>query len=66
MRRPRPGGGPLRLSAEGGAEEADPAVYASALHAWLAAGKSPGELVGRGLTVRTGTVAHRVAVTAAD
>ncbi|MBD0747773.1 hypothetical protein [Streptomyces sp. CBMA152] len=40
----------------------DPAAYASALHAWLAAGKSLDELTERGLTVRTGAVAHQVRV----
>ncbi|WP_315888604.1 hypothetical protein [Streptomyces sp. P17] len=43
--------------------DADPAVYASALHAWLSSGKSPAELYGRGLTVRTGATAHAVTVT---
>ncbi len=42
---------------------ADPAAYASALHAWLAAGKEPADLAG-GLTVWTGGAAHQVSVTA--
>ncbi|EGX59653.1 hypothetical protein SZN_11918 [Streptomyces zinciresistens K42] len=50
----------LHLDAE--AQGADPAVYASALHAWLALGKDPADLAG-GLTVRTGRTAHRVSVT---
>ena len=54
----------LRLEAGSGAD-ADPAVYASALHAWLGAGKSLEELFGRGLVVRTGGSAHPVTVTAA-
>ncbi|WP_328500783.1 hypothetical protein OG828_09340 [Streptomyces sp. NBC_00457] len=53
----------LRLDAGPGAD-ADRAVYASALHAWLAAGKSSEELVAQGLTVRTGEVVHPVTVTA--
>ncbi|MGP4007304.1 hypothetical protein [Streptomyces sp. 4N124] len=52
----------LRLDAGPGAD-ADPAVYASALHAWLAVGKSSEELVAQGLTVRTGDVVHPVTVT---
>ncbi|WP_324617247.1 hypothetical protein [Streptomyces bicolor] len=51
----------LRLVAGPGAD-ADPAVYASALHAWLAAGKAPEELFGQGLVVRTGATAHPVDV----
>jgi hypothetical protein len=42
--------------------DADPVAYACALYAWLAAGKSPEELGGQGLTVRTGRIAHRVRV----
>ncbi|MFV0132671.1 hypothetical protein ACLGIH_05385 [Streptomyces sp. HMX87] len=61
--RPR-GGALLRLTAGPGAG-ADPAAYASALHAWLAAGKAPDELFERGLTVRTGAAAHPVTVTPA-
>ncbi|MGI5193519.1 hypothetical protein ACQEVY_07735 [Streptomyces sp. CA-288835] len=51
----------LALTAE---STADPAAYASALHAWLAAGKSVEELVtgGGGLTVRTGSTVHQVRV----
>ncbi|MEU0740420.1 hypothetical protein [Streptomyces sp. NPDC006134] len=51
----------LRLTAGPGAD-ADPAVYASALHAWLAAGRALEELTGRGLTIRTGGTAHPVTV----
>ena len=54
----------LRLAAGPGAD-ADPAAYASALHAWLAAGKSPDELLTAGLTVRVGNTAHPVTVTPA-
>ncbi|MER5225010.1 hypothetical protein [Streptomyces flaveus] len=50
----------LDLTAE---STADPAAYASALHAWLAAGKSVEELLTDGLTVRTGASVHRVRVT---
>ncbi|MEU9896456.1 hypothetical protein ACIBCS_25385 [Streptomyces phaeochromogenes] len=50
----------LRLTAE---SAADPALYASALHAWLAAGKSVEELMPEGLTVRTGSAVHSVQVT---
>ncbi|MFH9684856.1 hypothetical protein ACH4LE_00720 [Streptomyces sp. NPDC017413] len=57
------GGALLRLT--GGPEaDADPAVYASAVHAWLAAGGTLAALVADGLTVRTGSTAHHVAVTA--
>lgn len=52
----------LHLRAEPGAN-ADPAAYASALHAWLASGKSLHEVVTQGLTVHTGGVVHRVGVT---
>ncbi|MFI9168699.1 hypothetical protein [Streptomyces lincolnensis] len=55
-------GASLRLTA-GPDADADPAVYASAVHAWLAAGKSSEELLGQGLTVRTGAVAYPVTVT---
>ncbi|WP_242552573.1 hypothetical protein, partial [Streptomyces beijiangensis] len=41
----------------------DPATASSALHAWLAAGKSLAELERYGMTVRTGATAHRVDVT---
>ncbi|WP_405769548.1 hypothetical protein [Streptomyces sp. NBC_01538] len=50
----------LRLDAD--PQAADPAVYASALHAWLALGKDPAGLAG-GLTVWTGQTAHQVTVT---
>ncbi|WP_326758467.1 hypothetical protein OHB35_09885 [Streptomyces phaeochromogenes] len=56
----------LRLtadSAESAEPTADPAMYASALHAWLAAGKSVEELMPEGLTVRTGAAVHSVQVT---
>ena len=53
----------LRLTGEPSAADADPAAYASALHAWLAAGKSLSELVTQGLTVRTGSAVHRVRIT---
>ena len=49
----------LHLTAE---STADPSVYASALHAWLAAGKSVEELIPEGLTVRTGAAVHSVRV----
>ncbi|MEW1825058.1 hypothetical protein [Streptomyces sp. NPDC088196] len=52
----------LHLRAEPGAD-ADAAAYASALHAWLASGKSLHEVVTQGLTVHTGGVVHRVGVT---
>ncbi|WP_371663767.1 hypothetical protein [Streptomyces sp. NBC_00280] len=52
----------LWIRAESDAD-ADPAVYASALYAWLAAGRSLDELVVRGLTVRTGAFTHRTTVT---
>ncbi|MEV4437601.1 hypothetical protein AB0K09_01070 [Streptomyces sp. NPDC049577] len=42
----------------------DPAAYASALHAWLAAGKALPE-TGDGMTVVTGTSRHRITVTPA-
>ncbi|MFF3705506.1 hypothetical protein [Streptomyces phaeochromogenes] len=53
----------LRLTADSAEPTADPAVYASALHAWLAAGKSVDELIPEGLTVRTGAAVHSVQVT---
>ncbi|MFF2066563.1 hypothetical protein ACFVWZ_32960 [Streptomyces sp. NPDC058200] len=54
----------LRLSCDpAAADPADPAAYASALHAWLAAGKAPEDLSAAGMTVRTGACAHRVSVT---
>ncbi|MFF2848427.1 hypothetical protein ACFVT5_19200 [Streptomyces sp. NPDC058001] len=43
--------------------DADPAAYASALHTLLAAGHPVDALAADGLTVRTGTAAHRVTVT---
>ncbi|WP_229924937.1 hypothetical protein [Streptomyces sulfonofaciens] len=51
----------VRLTA--GPRGADPAVYASALHAWLADGRSLEELSGEGMAVHTGHGTHRVAVT---
>jgi hypothetical protein len=51
----------LRLHAESGSD-ADPAADASALHAWLAAGKSLNEVLAHGLTVHTGGTVHRVRV----
>ncbi|MFF1676311.1 hypothetical protein ACFVYG_09800 [Streptomyces sp. NPDC058256] len=56
----------LRLTGEPSAADADPAAYASALHAWLAAGKSLDELAVQGLTVRTGPAVHRVRITPED
>ncbi|MEV2194759.1 hypothetical protein AB0I02_27780 [Streptomyces phaeochromogenes] len=53
----------LCLTAESAEPTADPAVYASALHAWLAAGKAVEELIPEGLTVRTGAAVHSVQVT---
>ncbi|WP_406141573.1 hypothetical protein OH828_05680 [Streptomyces anulatus] len=53
----------LRLTA-GAEADADPAVYASAVHAWLAAGRTLTVLVEDGLTVRTGSTDHHVAVAA--
>ncbi|MGP4111880.1 hypothetical protein ACTWP5_13300 [Streptomyces sp. 4N509B] len=50
--------------ARGRADLADPAVYASALYAWLSNGGSVADL-GGGMTVRTGTVRHRVTVSPA-
>ncbi|WP_319354881.1 hypothetical protein [Streptomyces ipomoeae] len=52
----------LRLDAD--PQAADPAAYASALHAWLALGKDPADLTD-GLTVWTGQTAHQVSVTQA-
>ncbi|UIX29650.1 hypothetical protein [Streptomyces sp. GQFP] len=52
----------LALHAESGADT-DPSAYATALYAWLAAGKSLDELITQGLTVRTGGIAHRATVT---
>lgn len=56
----------LRLTGEPSAADADPAAYASALHAWLAAGKSLDELAAPGLTVRTGPAVHRVRIIPED
>lgn len=42
--------------------DADPVACASALHAWLASGKSLHEAVAQGLTVHTGGAVHRVRV----
>ncbi|NEB42041.1 hypothetical protein G3I54_34940 [Streptomyces sp. SID14515] len=53
----------LRLTA-GAEADADPSIYASAVHAWLAAGRTRAALVADGLTVRTGSTAHDVLVTA--
>ncbi|OCC13558.1 hypothetical protein [Streptomyces sp. PTY087I2] len=53
----------LRLTA-GADTDADPAAYASAVHAWLAAGRTSAALMADGLTVRTGSTAHRVLITA--
>ncbi|WP_406187981.1 hypothetical protein [Streptomyces anulatus] len=53
----------LRLTA-GPEADADPAVYASAVHAWLAAGRPLTVLVEGGLTVRTGSTGHHVVVAA--
>ena len=58
----------LRLTAKPDADAgtdtgADPAAYASAVHAWLAGGKSVEELLDQGLSVRIGRTAHRVTVT---
>ncbi|WP_367140463.1 hypothetical protein [Streptomyces sp. STD57] len=49
-----------RPGADGRADLCDPAAHASALHAWLAGGKSLEEAVGSGITVVTGRVHHRV------
>ncbi|KKD09779.1 hypothetical protein [Streptomyces sp. WM6386] len=54
----------LNLTAESGAD-ADPAGYASALHAWVGAGKALEELFARGLRVRMGRSAHHVRITPA-
>ncbi|MGW2047130.1 hypothetical protein ACWCPF_18410 [Streptomyces sp. NPDC001858] len=55
----------LRLAAaadpDGRPDLCDPAVYASALYAWLASGSSLAS-AGREITVRTGDAVHRVAV----
>ncbi|MHC0432033.1 hypothetical protein ACX6XY_17870 [Streptomyces sp. O3] len=55
----------VRLSAargrDGRPDLCDPAVYASALYAWIASGR-PLALAAPEITVRTGATAHRVAV----
>ncbi|MFB7297138.1 hypothetical protein [Streptomyces rubiginosohelvolus] len=56
-------GSRLRLTA-GAEADADPAAYASAAHAWLAAGRTRAALLADGLTVRTGSTAHHVVITA--
>ncbi|MFE3825328.1 hypothetical protein [Streptomyces sp. NPDC059092] len=56
----------LRLSAhapDGPLSGADPAVCASALHAWLAGGSTPDELAAGGMTVHTGAGVCQVSVT---
>nr|WP_203719750.1 hypothetical protein [Streptomyces anulatus] len=60
----RPRDGALLRLASGAEADADPAVYASAVHAWLAAGRTLAALVEDGLTVRTGPTGHHVMVTA--
>lgn len=55
-------GGMLALTGDPGAAGADPAAYASALHAWLAAGRGAAALAEHGLLVRTGASEHRVRV----
>ncbi|RKN37029.1 hypothetical protein D7294_29220 [Streptomyces hoynatensis] len=58
------GEAPVRLTAApdaaGRADLCDPAVYASALHAWLANGGPLREAVAAGLLVTTGGAVHRV------
>ncbi|WP_342667986.1 hypothetical protein [Streptomyces roseoverticillatus] len=60
------GGDLLQLTARPGADGrgdlCDPAAHASALHAWLAGGKSVEEAVTGGITVVTGRVRHGVDV----
>ncbi|MDF9807890.1 hypothetical protein M2436_006437 [Streptomyces sp. HB372] len=53
----------LRLTS-GAEADADPAVYASAVHAWLAAGRTLSALIEDGLTVRTGRTGHHVVIAA--
>ncbi|WP_308294964.1 hypothetical protein [Streptomyces sp. Tu10] len=53
----------LRLTS-GAEADADPAVYASAVHAWLAAGRTLAALIEDGLTVRTGRTGHHVVIAA--
>ncbi|MFE5843047.1 hypothetical protein ACFQ7N_15495 [Streptomyces niveus] len=52
----------LVLTAAAGAGDADPAAYASALHALLAGGRTVTQVIGHGLIVRTGSQTHRVSV----
>lgn len=52
----------LLLTAATDTGDADPAAYASALHALLAGGRTVAELIRHGLTVRTGSETHRVTV----
>ncbi|MFE9401268.1 hypothetical protein ACFYNY_05785 [Streptomyces sp. NPDC006530] len=57
------GGVLLRLSSEpDGLDGLDPAAAASALHAWLASGRTVRQAIDKGLAVRTGPIAHRVTV----
>ena len=55
---------PVRLTAApdalGRADLCDPAVYASALYAWLAGGRPLGRVLAAGLLVSTGGAVHRV------
>jgi len=55
-------GGTVMELTGGPSAHADPAVYASALHAWLAGGNRAARLVDGGLAVRTGTHVDRVSV----
>ncbi|WP_308289782.1 hypothetical protein [Streptomyces muensis] len=57
-------GAQLRLEAGPGAD-ADPAVYASALYAWLGAGEPLTEVFERGLTITSGGRTHPVVVSPA-
>jgi hypothetical protein len=57
------GGEVVELDA-GDSGDADPAAYASALHARLAAGESMDSVAADGLAVRTGSAVHRVSVRA--
>ena len=56
-------GGEL-LTLRGKPTAADPAVYASALYAWLSAGKSLDELFTAGITVWTGNTTNEVSIEA--
>ncbi len=51
--------------ADGRPDLTEPAVYASALYAWLSNGKTVAELGGGGMTVRTGATRRLVTVTPA-